>query len=73
MKNPLTLDQVIPGGIRPGDFVHVGTNDRTCSRCRADVPDDDVPLMVWDDSDAGRMWIYCEACLDAAEPEASQP
>lgn len=62
MINPLTIEQIVPGGMRPDDHVHVETNDGTCSRCRRAVPEDDVPLTVWNDT-AERMWIYCEACL----------
>jgi hypothetical protein len=32
-----------------------------CSKCARSIPDDHVPLMLWDDSD-DLMWVYCEAC-----------
>jgi hypothetical protein len=54
--------QLIPGGVLPNDHWHRGTNDRTCSRCRREVPDEDVPLMLWSE-DGEDMLIYCEACL----------
>lgn len=58
----MTPDQVIPGGIRDSDHWHVITNDGTCSRCRQEVPDDEVPLMLWDRSGM-LMLIYCDRCL----------
>lgn len=57
----LPPSSIIPGGIRPTDFVHVDTNDGTCSRCRKTPPEDDVPVMLWS-PDGVRLLIYCEAC-----------
>lgn len=64
--SPVPAESLIPGGIRPSDYVHVETNDGTCSRCRKTPAEDDLPLMLW--SPDGRMLlIYCEACTG---PEA---
>jgi hypothetical protein len=56
----------LSGGIKTTDHWHRKTNDRTCSRCRREVPEDDVPLMVWS-PDGHDMLIYCERCI-AGEP-----
>jgi hypothetical protein len=62
---PYAVSSLIPGGIRPGDFVHVETNDGTCSRCRRRILEDEVPLMLWDRT--GRLlWIYCDDCTGAS-------
>jgi hypothetical protein len=62
MDQEMDILQLIPGGVLPNDHWHRGTNDRTCSRCRREVPDEDVPLMLWSE-DGEDMLIYCEACL----------
>lgn len=56
------IDALVPGGIKPTDHWHRITNDGTCSRCRREIPDDEVPLMFWSD-DGQDMLIYCEPCL----------
>ncbi len=56
------LERLIPGGVLLNDYWHRGTNDGTCSRCRCEVPEVDVPLMLWSE-DGEDMLIYCEACL----------
>jgi hypothetical protein len=33
----------------------------TCSICCRSIPDDYIPLMLWDNS-GDVMWVYCEAC-----------
>lgn len=58
---PEQLAQMIPGGIKPTDFRHVGTNDNTCSRCRKAVPEEQVPILLWL-HDGNTMLIYCEDC-----------
>jgi hypothetical protein len=58
---------VIPGGIKPTDHWHVETNDNTCSRCRQDVPEEDVPLLLWSD-DGNDMLIYCGKCMGWEPP-----
>lgn len=60
MKIP--VEALVPGGIRPTDFVHHITNDGTCSRCRKPIAEAEVPLMLWP-SDGDDMLIYCESCL----------
>jgi hypothetical protein len=56
---------MIAGGIRATDHWHVLTNDGTCSRCRREVPDGEVPLLLWRGSD---LLIYCERCLHGLPP-----
>lgn len=62
MANAPSIEQLIPGGILPTDHWHIGTNDDTCSRCRRPIHEDEVPLMLWDDS-RENMLIYCTTCL----------
>jgi hypothetical protein len=72
-KANATLAAMIPGGIKPTDHWHIRLNDGTCSRCRKEVPDDDVPLMLFgaaDNEGDCDMLIYCEACLAGAEGRA---
>jgi hypothetical protein len=57
----LTLDAMIPGGIRTTDHVHHVTNDGTCSRCRKAPAEEEVPLMLWFNANTD-MLIYCETC-----------
>ena len=57
----MDIELLVPGGIEPTDHVHVGTNDDTCSRCRAPIAEDEVPLRLWDES-GHNMLIYCEQC-----------
>lgn len=62
---PIDIAIFVPGGILATDHVHRKTNDRTCSRCRKLVPDEEVPLMFWLNGDPrGYMLIYCGDCLD---------
>jgi hypothetical protein len=60
--------QFVPGGIKPTDHWHRKTNDGTCSRCRALVPEDEVPLMMWS-PDGQDMLIFCESCLGIGRGE----
>lgn len=62
------LAQIIPYGILPSDYWHRGTNDRTCSRCRREVPDCEAPLMLWR-NDGDDLLIYCGACLGDPQDE----
>lgn len=65
MPRATHLTEIVPGGVLPTDYWHRVTNDGTCSRCRREVPDEDVPLRLWRHN--GRdMLIYCEACIDFA-------
>ena len=61
MTTRMQIDQLLPGGIRGDDHWHRGRNANICSRCREDVPEDDVPLMLWS-QDGNDMLIYCEKC-----------
>lgn len=58
----IDINKWIPGGILPTDHVHRGTNDNTCSRCRTEVPEGQVPLLLWNES-GEEMMIYCKDCL----------
>jgi hypothetical protein len=40
-------------------------NIEACSMCGAEIPDDHVPLILWETDNAkrsNRMWVYCEQC-----------
>jgi hypothetical protein len=43
-----------------GRSVKNGATD-TCSKCGHTIPEEHVPLMLWDDS-GELMWVYCEDC-----------
>lgn len=58
----LSLDHIIPAGVLETDHWHIGRNDGTCSRCRRQVEDHDVPLMLYA-NDGGSMLIYCSRCV----------
>lgn len=68
---PLSVEQIVPGGIRPTDHWHRGMNDNTCSRCREEVPEEDVPLLFWK-NDGHDLLIYCEACLGVERRASSE-
>jgi len=57
-----TIADIVPGGILPTDVWHVRTHDGSCSRCRSPIPEDEVPLLLWDEADTNRMLAYCHAC-----------
>lgn len=58
----VSIEAMIPGGVRPTDHVHCVTNDGSCSRCRKPENDDDVPLMLWFGAGNENLLIYCGAC-----------
>jgi hypothetical protein len=62
----IDVADVVPGGLLPTDYVHVHTNDGTCSRCRREIDDGEVPLMLWI-GDGERMLIFCWDCLKSAQ------
>ena len=62
MATKYQIDQIIPGGLLGTDRWHRGTNDNRCSRCDADIAEDEVPMMLWS-QDGHDMLIYCEKCL----------
>ena len=66
------LTEIIPGGILPTDHWHRVTDDGTCSRCRQSVPDEDVPLRLWQNNGSD-MLTYCEACLGVEKPTDDAP
>jgi hypothetical protein len=33
-----------------------------CSKCSTVIPDDHVPLILWENGGEERMWVYCEEC-----------
>jgi hypothetical protein len=43
-----------------GRSVKNGATD-TCSKCGHTIPEDHVPLILWNDS-GELMWAYCERC-----------
>jgi hypothetical protein len=63
----LTIADLVPGGIRSTDHLHIRTSDGTCSRCRVFVPEEQVPLLIW--VNGKDLLIYCPACLDTPAPE----
>ena len=63
----IDLAQLLPGGIWPTDRWHIEKNDGTCSRCRRDVPEGDVPLLVFAPAGHNAL-VYCERCLDGKPP-----
>lgn len=65
IPKPIAPEDLIPGGIKPTDHWHIGTNDDTCSRCRKEVPEKDVPLLLFRGEHGDDVLIYCEACLSA--------
>ena len=60
------IEKVIPGGILPTDHAHRVTVDGTCSRCRREIDDDEVPIMLWTDDDT--LWMYCNGCDALTRP-----
>ena len=61
---PHQIDQFVPGGLKGTDHWHRNRNDNTCSRCREDIAEDDVPLMLWS-ANGHDMLIFCGKCLGA--------
>jgi hypothetical protein len=49
-----------------GRSVKNGATD-TCSKCAHTIPEEAVPLMVWNDSGTV-MWVICEACEPSILP-----
>lgn len=43
-----------------GRSVKNGTTN-TCSKCGHSIPEDRVPLIMWDDT-GNIMWVFCEGC-----------
>jgi hypothetical protein len=48
--------------IKETDHVNIKTSDEKCSRCRADIGSEEVPLLIWDGKNFDHMWIYCKKC-----------
>ena len=71
---PIDIAHLVPMGILPTDHWHRGKNDDTCSRCRREIGEDEVPLLLWA-NDGHDMLIFCEACLgiEQGEPDCDQP
>ncbi len=59
--------EIIPGGIKATDRWHHITSDNTCSRCRAEIRCDEVPVLLWT-NDGIDLLIYCEACCEVEQP-----
>ena len=64
----ISIASFVPGGIRATDYLHRKTFDETCSRCRKEIPEWDVPLMLWLPPDNEDMYVFCNAC-NALEPK----
>jgi ribosomal protein L24E len=47
-----------------GRSVKNGATD-TCSMCGGPIPEDHVPLMLWNNQ-GNLMWVYCAKCEDVA-------
>ena len=45
-----------------GRSVKNGATD-TCSKCGGSIPENHVPLMLWNDR-GNLMWVYCDKCDD---------
>jgi len=58
------MSDLVAGGILPTDVWHIDTHDGTCSRCRASIPQDQVPLLLWDGDDTNRMLAFCRRCTN---------
>lgn len=59
----MSINAFVPGGIKASDHLHRVMNDGTCSRCRNEVSDEHVPLLLWVGDDGRDMYIFCEECL----------
>lgn len=42
-------------------FVCLDGDTGTCSRCCHTIPEEHVPLIMWDET-GHLMWVYCETC-----------
>ena len=60
-KHTIPIEAMVPGGIKPTDFVHVFTDDGTCSRCREPESEDEVPLLLWV-GEGHLMYRFCHKC-----------
>lgn len=47
-----------------GRSVKNGATD-TCSKCAHTIPEDHVPLILWDEIDKNIMWVLCGNCEGA--------
>jgi hypothetical protein len=56
------IRDIVPGGFLPTDHVHVHGNDNTCSRCRCEIDECEMPLMLWFGG-GDRLLIFCWACM----------
>jgi hypothetical protein len=66
-KGKIDITDVLPGGLLASDYLHVKTNDGTCSRCRKEIRDNRQPsLILW----VGRgenMYVFCAECVGWGE------
>lgn len=70
-RSRISLEDVVPGGVKPTDHLHVEVSDGTCSRCRERPPIGDVPLMLWVRG-GHDLYIFCSLCLQAEPPAAPE-
>ncbi len=65
----IDITELIPGGIKGSDHLHRGTYYETCSRCRLEFAEDDIPLLcrVHDGRD---LYAFCRDCngLESIDP-----
>ena len=59
----MSLETFVPGGIQPSDHVYVIVSDNACSRCRREIREEEVPLMIWAGREGTFLWIYCDDCI----------
>lgn len=61
------------GGIRKTDVLFVETHDGTCSRCREEIAEDEVPLLLWpnpEETGGELMYAFCTRC--AFDPDSKR-
>lgn len=48
--------------VKATDHEYFETSEERCSRCRNDIGEEEVPLLLWRQSDSRYMYIFCEEC-----------
>ncbi len=66
-----SIDEFVPGGILTSDRPHRWVMGDVCSRCGAEIGDDEVPLEVYS-PDTVTMWVFCDGCIGAGVPESAK-
>jgi hypothetical protein len=71
MTDKLNLEDIPLGGIREDDHLFKQTNDGTCSRCREELAEAEVPLMLWPSgADGDDLYQFCQRC--AWDPDSDR-